>query len=120
MVFRVLVVFRVLMTAVSERSRYAAGKPLSVLDGVPFAVKDLMDALPCPTGAGTAYLASTCAKLCPSTPDADVLWVYLIKGSCRHTLYPPIDLGELPGLQHRTFQARASLQNQHTQPKPIA
>ena len=43
-----------------SQRRYKAGKPLSVLDGVPFAVKDLMDALPCPTGGGTAYLATQC------------------------------------------------------------
>ena len=40
--------------------RYKAGKPLSALDGVPFAVKDLMDALPCPTASGTTFIASQC------------------------------------------------------------
>ena len=41
----------------ASTSRWAAGKPLSVLDGVPFAVKDAIDALPYPTTAGTAYMA---------------------------------------------------------------
>lgn len=38
-------------------SRYESGSPLSVLDGVPFCVKDHIDALPYPTTGGTAYLA---------------------------------------------------------------
>ena len=43
--------------AAASTERWAAGKPLSVLDGVPFAVKDIVDALPYPTTAGTAFLA---------------------------------------------------------------
>ena len=48
--------------------RYKAGKPLSALDGVPFAVKDLMDALPCPTGSGTVFMASQCVARRPQLP----------------------------------------------------
>lgn len=43
--------------AAASAQRWAAGRPLSPLDGVPFAVKDLVDALPYPTTAGTAFLA---------------------------------------------------------------
>lgn len=65
-------------------SRYKAGEPLSVLDGVPFAVKDLMDALPCPTGAGTSYLASRCARASPMTNTPQFLPPYSI--NCRPLL----------------------------------
>ena len=36
--------------------RIQAGKPLSALDGVPYAVKDNMDALPYSTTGGTTYV----------------------------------------------------------------
>lgn len=36
--------------------RWEAGKPLSVLDGVPYAVKDNIDAVPYPTTSGSAVL----------------------------------------------------------------
>lgn len=38
--------------------RFAAGKPLSLLDGVPYALIDALDALPYGTTAGTAFLAA--------------------------------------------------------------
>jgi len=50
------------LSHIEAEHRYKAGKPLSALDGVPFAVKDLMDALPCPTGSGTAFMASRCVE----------------------------------------------------------
>jgi hypothetical protein len=37
-------------------SSYEIGQPLSVLDGVPFAVKDSIDALPYGSSAGTTYV----------------------------------------------------------------
>jgi Asp-tRNA(Asn)/Glu-tRNA(Gln) amidotransferase A subunit family amidase len=43
--------------AAASAERWAAGLPLSPLDGVPFAVKDCVDALPYPTTAGTAFMA---------------------------------------------------------------
>jgi len=46
-------------TAAAESTeRYAAGKPLSVLDGVIFGVKDELDVDGYPTTAGTAFLAT--------------------------------------------------------------
>lgn len=36
--------------------RYKQGRPLSVLDGVPYAVIDGIDALPYPTTAGTSFV----------------------------------------------------------------
>lgn len=42
--------------AAASTDRYAAGKPLSVLDGVPFAVKDNIDALPYDTSYGTRFM----------------------------------------------------------------
>lgn len=45
--------------AAESTARYAAGKPLSPLDGVPFGVKDLLDFEGYPTTAGTAYLGQT-------------------------------------------------------------
>lgn len=42
--------------AAAATERYAAGKPLSVLDGVPFAVKDNIDALPYETNYGTRFM----------------------------------------------------------------
>nr|ARQ20723.1 lipid body protein [Lobosphaera incisa] len=43
--------------AAESTSRYKAGKPLSVLDGVPYAVKDGVDALPYKTTNGTTWAA---------------------------------------------------------------
>jgi Asp-tRNA(Asn)/Glu-tRNA(Gln) amidotransferase A subunit family amidase len=42
--------------AAAATERYAAGKPLSVLDGVPFVVKDCIDALPYETSCGTRFM----------------------------------------------------------------
>ena len=50
--------------AAASTDRYAAGRPLSPLDGVPFAVKDCVDALPYPTTAGTAFMAAWCVIAC--------------------------------------------------------
>lgn len=41
------------------RCRIQAGKPLSALDGVPYAVKDNTDALPYSTTGGTTYVRPT-------------------------------------------------------------
>ncbi|PRW59826.1 fatty acid amide hydrolase [Chlorella sorokiniana] len=43
--------------AAASTQRWRSGRPLSPLDGVPFAVKDCMDALPYPTTAGTGFMA---------------------------------------------------------------
>ncbi|KAJ3053376.1 hypothetical protein HK097_004426 [Rhizophlyctis rosea] len=51
----------ILQQAADSTQRYACGKPLSPIDGVPVAVKDELDALPYETGVGTAFL-----KLKPS------------------------------------------------------
>eukprot|EP00884_Botryococcus_braunii_P023258 jgi/Botrbrau1/9616/Bobra.0131s0001.2 len=48
-----------LLQAKASTARYDAGNPLSVLDGVPFAVKDCFDVLPFKTSCGTAYLTET-------------------------------------------------------------
>jgi Asp-tRNA(Asn)/Glu-tRNA(Gln) amidotransferase A subunit family amidase len=42
--------------AAASTARYAAGRPLSVLDGVPYAVKDAIDAYAFKTGSGTTFL----------------------------------------------------------------
>lgn len=46
----------VLRQARESTDRYAAGKPLSPLDGVPIVVKDEMDCLPYTTSLGTKFL----------------------------------------------------------------
>ncbi|KAI7839845.1 hypothetical protein COHA_006430 [Chlorella ohadii] len=43
--------------AAASSQRWRSGRPLSPLDGVPFAVKDCFDALPYPTTAGTGFMA---------------------------------------------------------------
>ncbi|PSC68462.1 fatty acid amide hydrolase-like [Micractinium conductrix] len=48
---------RIRQLAAASTARWAAGTQLSPLDGVPFAVKDCVDALPYPTTAGTAFMA---------------------------------------------------------------
>lgn len=48
----------ILAQAAASTSRYAAAAPLGVLDGVPFAVKDNLDALPYPTSCGTSFMGS--------------------------------------------------------------
>lgn len=45
-----------LAQAEASAARHAAGRPLSVLDGVPVAVKDEVDQTPYPTTVGTRYL----------------------------------------------------------------
>lgn len=45
--------------AAAATERYAAGKSLSVFDGVPFCVKDSLDALPYETRYGTNYMGKT-------------------------------------------------------------
>jgi Asp-tRNA(Asn)/Glu-tRNA(Gln) amidotransferase A subunit family amidase len=46
------------IAAAESTARYAAGKPLSVIDGVFFGVKDLLDVEGYPTTAGTSFLAT--------------------------------------------------------------
>lgn len=55
----------VLAQARIATEHYQAGAPLSPFDGVPVAVKDEMDMLPYPTGAGTSFLRQS-----PATQDA--------------------------------------------------
>ena len=47
--------------AAAASARYARGRPLSALDGVPFAVKDAVDVFGHPGGSGTTFLAKMCA-----------------------------------------------------------
>ncbi|KAK9851358.1 hypothetical protein WJX84_003170 [Apatococcus fuscideae] len=47
----------VLRQAQQSAERWAAGRPLSILDGVPFAVKDGINACSYPTTVGTAWVA---------------------------------------------------------------
>ncbi|KAF6263351.1 amidase signature domain-containing protein [Scenedesmus sp. NREL 46B-D3] len=52
--------------AAAATERYAAGSSLSVFDGVPYVVKDCLDALPYETSCGTAFLG----KLRPAVADS--------------------------------------------------
>src|SRR5690606_3673967 len=54
--------------AAASAARWKAGAPLSVLDGVPVAIKDEIDQVPYPTTVGTAFLGAA-----PATQDADVV-----------------------------------------------
>ncbi len=58
---------RALAAAQKSAARYAAGRPLGPLDGVPLLVKDLLDVAGTVTGAGSAVLARTRP---PATEDA--------------------------------------------------
>lgn len=53
--------------AAESSARYQAGKPLSLLDGVPVAIKDEVDQVPYPTFGGTAFLGKE-----PARQDATV------------------------------------------------
>ncbi len=48
--------------AAESAARFADGKPLSVLDGVPVAVKDEVDMVPYPTTVGTSFLGTSPAR----------------------------------------------------------
>jgi Asp-tRNA(Asn)/Glu-tRNA(Gln) amidotransferase A subunit family amidase len=52
----------VMRQAREATERIKAGKPLSIFDGVPVAVKDELDMVPYPTTVGTAFLGKTPAK----------------------------------------------------------
>jgi len=52
----------VLRQARESRERWAAGRPLGPLDGVPVAVKDELDCLPYPTTVGTSFLRGVPAE----------------------------------------------------------
>lgn len=52
----------VMRQARESTQRFKAGKPLSIFDGVPVAIKDEMDMTPYPTTVGTAFLGKTPAK----------------------------------------------------------
>lgn len=56
----------ILQQATESSLRYEQGKPISVLDGVPIAVKDEIDCLPYPTTGGTKWLQ----KVRPCKRDA--------------------------------------------------
>ncbi|XP_044469880.1 fatty acid amide hydrolase isoform X1 [Mangifera indica] len=56
----------ILRQATESTLRYEKGQPISVLDGVPIAIKDEIDCSPYPTTGGTKWLP----KLRPCTADA--------------------------------------------------
>ncbi|RZC54476.1 hypothetical protein C5167_013335 [Papaver somniferum] len=56
----------ILKQATESTLRYQNGKPLSILDGVPIAVKDEIDCLPYPTTGGTKWMH----KIRPCIEDA--------------------------------------------------
>ncbi|KAK9162258.1 hypothetical protein Syun_003160 [Stephania yunnanensis] len=56
----------ILKQAAEATRRYEKGEPISILDGVPIAIKDEIDCLPYPTTGGTKRLH----KLRPCTEDA--------------------------------------------------
>lgn len=58
----------VLRQAKESTQRFKDGKPLSIFDGVPVAVKDEMDMTPYPTTVGTSFLGKT-----PAREDATVV-----------------------------------------------
>ena len=58
----------VLAQAKDSTERIKAGHPLSILDGVPVAVKDEVDQVPYPTTAGTSFLGDT-----PASQDSTVV-----------------------------------------------
>ncbi len=58
----------VMQQAREATQRIKAGKPLSVFDGVPVAVKDELDMTPYPTTVGTSFLGKS-----PATEDATVV-----------------------------------------------
>ncbi len=58
----------VLAQARASTQRYRDGKPLSIFDGVPVAVKDEVDQVPYGTTVGTKFLGKT-----PATQDATVV-----------------------------------------------
>ena len=53
----------VLSQAREATQRYAEGRPLGPLDGVPIAVKDEIDMVPYPTTVGTRFLGETAATM---------------------------------------------------------
>jgi Asp-tRNA(Asn)/Glu-tRNA(Gln) amidotransferase A subunit family amidase len=66
----------ILRQAVSATQRIKAGQALSILDGVPVAVKDEVDMVPYPTTAGTAFLGSKAV-----TEDSTVVARYRAAGA---------------------------------------
>lgn len=56
----------IIRQATESTLRYERGEPISVLDGVPIAIKDEIDCLPYPTTGGTKWLH----KVRPCTEDA--------------------------------------------------
>jgi Asp-tRNA(Asn)/Glu-tRNA(Gln) amidotransferase A subunit family amidase len=58
----------VMRQARESTQRIKAGKPLSIFDGVPVAVKDELDMTPYPTKVGTSFLGQS-----PATEDATVV-----------------------------------------------
>ena len=58
----------VMKQAREATERIKAGRPLSIFDGVPVAVKDEVDMLPYPTTVGTSFLGKT-----PVTEDATIV-----------------------------------------------
>ena len=54
--------------AKASEERFKNGKPLSIIDGVPIAIKDEIDAVPYTTSVGTSFLGED-----PVTEDAEVV-----------------------------------------------
>jgi len=88
--------------AAESTARWKAGKPLSVLDGVPYAVKDVLDVAPYKTTCGTSFLAD---KRSPKE-DAPYMRALRAMGACLvgKTSLHEIGLG-ITGLNLRTGTA---------------
>ncbi|KAL6752392.1 fatty acid amide hydrolase [Haematococcus lacustris] len=91
------------LQAQESSRRLAEGQPRSFLEGVPFAVKDVMDAAPHPTSCGTVFLA----EQRPPGPDAPyitslkAMGAILLGKTCLHE----VGLG-ITGLNLRTGTPR--------------
>lgn len=58
----------ILKMAAASTKRYAEGKPLSFMDGIPVAVKEEIDVVPYRTRCGTTFMGNT-----PATEDATIV-----------------------------------------------
>jgi Asp-tRNA(Asn)/Glu-tRNA(Gln) amidotransferase A subunit family amidase len=54
----------IMQQARASTERYRSGKPLSILDGVPIAIKDEVDLAPYPSHVGTSFLGTEPARDC--------------------------------------------------------
>eukprot|EP00878_Enallax_costatus_P006485 GHUV01006799.1.p1 GENE.GHUV01006799.1~~GHUV01006799.1.p1 ORF type:complete len:531 (+),score=146.49 GHUV01006799.1:664-2256(+) len=92
--------------AAAATERYAAGNSLSVFDGVPFCVKDMLDALPYETSYGTKYMGQLrpCSRDAPAVETLKGLGAILIGKSAMN------EFGVLP---HGFNAQRGSTKNPH-------